>query len=64
MTNASPDPGQETQAVPDSQPIADLSIAPLPTDKTLERRHSLPFQAGRFAVFNARIMRMVLRGDH
>ena len=43
-------------------PIADLSVAPLPTPRTLQRRRSLPFQATRFAVFNARIMRMVLKG--
>lgn len=44
------------------QPIADLSKAPLPTDQTLKRRRSLPFQLSRFVVFNARIMKMVLKG--
>jgi hypothetical protein len=43
---------------------ADLSKAPLPTEQTLRRRRSVPFQLTRFAVFNARIMRMVLKGDH
>ena len=46
------------------QPLADLSKAPLPTEKTLRRRRSLPYQLTRFVSFNARIMRMVLRGDH
>ena len=45
-------------------PVADLSRAPLPTDSTLRRRRSLPLQAVRFAVFNARILRMVLKGHH
>ena len=45
-------------------PVADLSGAPLPTEKTLRRRRSLPYQATRFAVFTLRIMRMVLKGHH
>jgi len=48
----------------DDQPVADLSLAPLPSRGTLRRRRSLPRQALRFAAFNARIMRMVLRGHH
>jgi hypothetical protein len=46
------------------QPTADLSGAPLPTAATLRRRRSVPFQLTRFAVFNARIMRMVTKGAH
>lgn len=42
--------------------VADLSRAPLPTEATLRRRQSIPLQLARFAVFNARIMRMVLKG--
>ncbi|HRY10209.1 hypothetical protein [Phycicoccus sp.] len=49
---------------PNAQPVADLSMAPLPTPQTLRRRQSIPIQLSRFAVFNARIMRMVLKGDH
>ena len=45
-------------------PVADLSGAPLPTESTLRKRRSLPLQTIRFAVFNARIMRMVLKGHH
>ena len=45
------------------QPIADLSRAPLPTDKTLRQRRSIPVQLMRFVVFNARIMKMVA-SDH
>jgi len=46
------------------QPFADLSGAPMPTAKTLRRRQSLPFQTYRFAVFNARILRMLTKGHH
>lgn len=45
-------------------PVADLSRAPLPTSQTIKRRASVPFQLTRFAVFNARIMRMVVKGHH
>lgn len=47
-----------------NSPVADLSKAPLPTAETLRRRQSIPRQLTRFAVFNARIMRMVLKGHH
>lgn len=46
------------------QPVADLTKAPLPTSQTLRRRRSLPYQVTRFAVFNARIIRMVRKGRH
>lgn len=46
----------------ETQPVADLSAAPLPTAKTLRRRHNLPLQAARFMAFNAKIMRMVIKG--
>ncbi len=46
------------------QPVADLSRAPLPTASTLRKRRSLPLQAVRFVAFNARILRMVLKGHH
>ncbi len=46
------------------QPTADLSRAPLPTEATLRRRRNLAFQLSRFAVFNARIMRMVSKSGH
>ncbi len=48
----------------DDQPLADLGWAPLPTDDTLRRRRSLPRQLTRFALFNARIVRMVAKGSH
>ncbi|MDO5723915.1 MAG: hypothetical protein Q4P33_05900 [Flaviflexus sp.] len=41
---------------------ADLSRAPLPTEATLKRRRSVPYQAMRFASFNLRMMRIVLKG--
>ncbi len=44
------------------EPIADLSKAPLPTEKTLKSRRSLPLQFTRFLAFNSRIMRMVVKG--
>lgn len=49
-------------AAVDDQPVADLTRAPLPTTQTLRRRRNLAFQATRFVAFNARIMRMVIRG--
>lgn len=58
MSNITPVP------VGASEPVADLSAAPLPTASTLRRRRSLPLQAMRFALFNLRIMRMVLKGHH
>lgn len=45
-------------------PVADLTKAPLPTADTLRRRRSVPYQLARFAVFNVRILKMVLRGSH
>ena len=50
--------------VPAAQPILDVSASPMPTEKTLRMRRSLPFQFTRFMSFNARIMRMVLKGHH
>lgn len=55
MSNTTPD-------TTPSLPTADLTGAPLPTQKTLRQRRSLPFQLGRFAVFNLRIMRIVAKG--
>jgi len=49
---------------PAAQPIADVSGAPLPTDRTLRMRRNVPFQLTRFAVFNIRIMRMLFKGHH
>ena len=46
------------------QPTADLSGALLPTEATLKRRQSIPVQLGRFVVFNARMIRLVLKGGH
>ncbi len=45
-------------------PTPDLSSAPLPTRKTLRMRQNLPYQAYRFAAFNLRIVRMVVKGHH
>ncbi|MBP6996647.1 MAG: hypothetical protein KBB39_10965 [Phycicoccus sp.] len=47
---------------PPGSPSTDLSFAPMPTAKTLRQRRSIPIQLYRFAVINARIMRMVLKG--
>lgn len=46
------------------QPVLDVSRAPLPTPKTLRRRQNVPLQFLRFVAFDARIMRMVLKGHH
>ncbi len=48
--------------LPTDATVADLSRAPLPTADTLRKRRSVPLQLTRFVVFNARIMRMVLKG--
>ncbi len=42
-------------------PTVDLGTAPLPNDRTLRRRQSLPVQAFRFVAFSTRILRMVLK---
>jgi hypothetical protein len=41
-----------------------ISIAPLPTTKTLRQRTSLPLQLWRFAWINVRMIRMVFKADH
>jgi hypothetical protein len=43
------------------RPTLDLGAAPLPTDRTLKRRRSLPVQAFRFVAFSVRLVRMVLK---
>lgn len=63
MTTTNPPIPAAGSAVSD-QPRADLTLAPLPTTATLRRRRNLPLQLIRFAVFNARIMRMVAKGPH
>lgn len=60
MSNPVSDPTSDH--APD--PVADLSKAPMPTADMLRKRQSVPLQLTRFAVFNARIMRMVLKGHH
>ena len=45
-------------------PTADLRDAPLPTKRTLRMRQNLPYQTYRFAAFNLRIVRMVVKGHH
>lgn len=58
-------PTNEQQlTTPAGAEVADLSKAPMPTSSTLKRRRSILFQLTRFAVFNARIMRMVHKGAH
>ncbi|MFZ0530441.1 MAG: hypothetical protein WAL91_07895 [Propionicimonas sp.] len=50
--------------MPAGDPIADLSKAPLPTQKTLKARRNLFLQFLRFVAFDLRIMRMVVKGHH
>ena len=57
-----PHGGEQQLTTPPGSTVADLSRAPLPTVATLRRRQSIPLQLTRFVVFNARIMRMVLKG--
>ncbi len=42
-------------------PTLDLGAAPLPTERTLRMRRSLPVQAFRFVAFSVRLVRMVLK---
>lgn len=62
MTPTSPSP--EPLRTDEVQPVADLSLAPLPTAATLRRRSSVAFQAIRFVAFNLRILRMAAKGHH
>jgi hypothetical protein len=41
-----------------------IATAPLPTEKTLRRRTSLPFQAVRFVAINLKMIRIIARGHH
>lgn len=41
-----------------------IAAAPLPTERTLRRRRSLPAQLVRFALINLRMIRMVRKGHH
>ncbi len=43
-------------------PVADLSMAPLPTKKTLRGRKNIFLQFIKFMGFNLMIMRMVAKG--
>ncbi len=61
MTNSSPQPHA---VAPEGATYADLSKALMPTKATLRRRESLIVQPVRFALFNARILRMITFGDH
>jgi hypothetical protein len=54
--------GEQQLTTPPGSAVADLSRAPLPTAATLRKRRSLPLQLARFAVFNVRMIRMVLKG--
>lgn len=38
-----------------------ITVAPLPTPKTLRQRRSLPLQLWRFAWINVRMLRMVFK---
>lgn len=58
------DPTTTANFAASPQPTVDLSGAMLPTDATLRRRHSIPVQLVRFAVFNLRMIRLVLKGGH
>ena len=39
-----------------------MAAAPMPTARTLRQRSTVPIQLFRFAVINAKILRMVLKG--
>lgn len=50
--------------IPAGGTVADLSKAPLPTEKTLKARKNLFLQFFKFVAFSATIMRMVIKGHH
>ena len=41
-----------------------IAQAPMPTEKTVRDRISLPKQAIRFAVINLRMVKMIRKGHH
>jgi hypothetical protein len=43
---------------------ADLSGAPLPTQKTLRQRKNIPLQLWRFIALNIRMVKMIMKGTH
>jgi hypothetical protein len=57
---AATNPEQEALAMTDPQ----FPAAPLPTQKTVNRRTNVFFQLWRFAALNLRMMSMVLKGKH
>ncbi len=61
-SDSDPRPGAEAPSTIDDDTARALSRAPLPTRSTLRMRQSLPMQAYRFVVLNAKIMRIVLKG--
>ncbi|MCA1781171.1 MAG: hypothetical protein ABR500_02420 [Dermatophilaceae bacterium] len=59
---ASPRHNEQRLAPLPGSAVADLGKAPLPTAATLRKRQNIPLQLTRFAAYNVRIMRMVLKG--
>jgi hypothetical protein len=45
-------------------PNQSISRAPLPTEKTLRQRRSLPLQAIRFVAINLKMIKMIRKGHH
>ena len=43
---------------------ADLSGAPLPTEKTIKLRKNIVMQLWRFISLNVRMVAMIFKGDH
>ena len=43
---------------------ATIAAAPLPTDKTVRARTSLPVQAWRFVAINLRMVTIIRKGHH
>lgn len=41
-----------------------IARAPLPTERTLKQRKSLPIQAMRFIVINMKMIKMIRKGHH
>ncbi len=41
-----------------------IASAPMPTDETLAKRSSLPYQIIRFVAINLKMIRVIVRGHH
>jgi len=48
----------------DPEAAAEIAAAPLPTQKTLNSRHNVPYQFIRFIAINLKMIRVIGAGHH